>query len=159
MKEEKETVDMTLFYRLTEEICETEKYLMQKGFFAHADETVFDHCVNVARDCYVYAMRKKGVLDIVALTKAALLHDYYLYDWRKNPAFTFHGFKHALIAARNAAADFGLTKKERMIIESHMFPLNLFHLPRCKEAWVLTYFDKKRAIEEIFFARKQGKRV
>ena len=41
-------------------------------------------------------------------------------------------------------------EKEKNIIESHMFPLNLLHLPRCKEAWILILIDRVCSTREIF---------
>ena len=148
-------IDYSLFDKLYNEICLTERYLGMKEHLAHADVSTFDHSVNVARACYTYVVDNKIKCDLKALIKAALLHDYYLYDWHKSPKFTFHGFKHALTAAKNAERDYGITKKEKNIIESHMFPLNPLHFPRCREAWILIKFDRKCSLSEVFSEKKR----
>ncbi|HAZ97458.1 MAG TPA: HD family phosphohydrolase [Treponema sp.] len=149
-------IDYNVFDDLYNEICFTDKYLSMKEHIAHSDVSTYDHSVRVARECYKYAVTNEIDCDLKALVKAALLHDYYLYDWHKTPKFTFHGFKHALTAARNAEKDYGLTPKEKNIIESHMFPLNPLHLPRCKEAWILIRFDRRCSLAEIFAQKEKG---
>ncbi|MBO4323332.1 MAG: HD family phosphohydrolase, partial [Clostridia bacterium] len=74
--------------------------------------------------------------------------DYFLYDWHKLPKFSFHGYTHAKKAMENASKDYDLNEKEKNIIYSHMFPLNLFHFPKCKEAWIVLWQDKICAIKE-----------
>ena len=93
-------------------------------------------------------------LDEEALLKGAMLHDYYLYDFHQHPVSAYrHGTGHAAIALSNAEKVFALNSKERNIIYSHMWPLNLTHLPRCREAWVVTVADKVCEIEEMFLDR------
>ncbi len=127
----------------------------ERAYRARRRFDVRSHSVNVARACYTYVVDNKIKCDLKALIKAALLHDYYLYDWHKSPKFTFHGFKHALTAAKNAERDYGITKKEKNIIESHMFPLNPLHFPRCREAWILIKFDRKCSLSEVFSEKKR----
>ena len=75
--------------------------------------------------------------------------DYYLYDWHDpNKGFRWHGFKHHRFALQNAERDFVLSKRERNIIRSHMFPLTFWCLPKCREAWLVTLSDKLVATEE-----------
>ena len=94
-------------------------------------------------------MRHGIPCDLRALVRGALLHDYYLYDWHDpNKGFRWHGFKHHRYALWNAERDFLLSKKERNIIRTHMFPLTFWNLPRCREAWIVTLADKKVAAEE-----------
>ncbi len=45
-------IDYSLFDKLYNEICLTERYLGMKEHIAHADVSTFDHSVNVARACY-----------------------------------------------------------------------------------------------------------
>ena len=93
------------------------------------------------------------------MIKAALLHDYFLYDWHDKDHPKLHGFRHATIAAKNAKRDFGLTKKEYKAIRSHMFPVNL-RLPTSREALILTLADKYCAAREsIRFRKKRAKKA
>ena len=149
-KGKEKEINYKLFDDLYNNICFTDKYISMKNYPAHSDVSTFDHSVSVAKECYRYVVEKQIDCDLSALVKAALLHDYYLYDWHKSPKFTFHGFKHALTSAKNAERDYGLTPKEKNIIESHMFPLNPLHFPKCREAWILIYFDRKCSMSEIF---------
>lgn len=154
----KAEVDYALFYEVCAEVCGTPEYLSMKQFIAHADVSVYAHSILVAKRAYAIAVRNKIKCDIRSLVRGALLHDFFLYDWHKQPKFTFHGFKHAKIARKNAEERYGLNEKEKNIIESHMFPLNLFHFPRCKEAWIVTLSDKLCAIKEITTRRKAKRR-
>ncbi len=153
----KREVDYAFFREICSEVCSGEKYLSMKNYIAHSDVSVYEHSVKVAEKCYSYAVRRGIKCDMRSLCRGALLHDYFLYDWHKNKKFTFHGFKHAKIALLNAEKDYVLNEKEKNMIKSHMFPLTLFSFPRCKEAWILTFFDKKCALAEIF--RKRGKKT
>lgn len=143
-------IDFTLFDKLRDEICSTEKYLSLKNHIAHGVTNVYDHSIAVARRSYVYAVARGIKCDIKALVVGALLHDYFLYDWHKLPKFSFHGLTHAKTALGNAISDYDLSETERNIISSHMFPLNLFSPPKCKEAWIVTWQDKICAIKETF---------
>lgn len=106
---------------------------MEKRFFQHGTVTVFDHSVAVALMC---------------LQLAALLHDYFLYDWHiKEKGRPLHGTHHARRAMKNAERDFGLNKIERNMILAHMFPLNLT-LPRYRESVLLCTADKFCALRE-----------
>ena len=143
-------VDYTLFNEIVQEVTSAGRYEKMKQYFSHSDVTVHAHCIKVARLAYTMAARrKKTKCDLRALVRAALLHDYYLYDWHdKNKGFRWHGFKHHRFALENAARDYELSAKERHIIYTHMFPLTFWCVPRCREAWYVTLADKRVATEE-----------
>ena len=85
----------------------------------------------------------------------ALLHDYFLYDWHdKYSHEKLHGFHHPHVALENASREYQLTPRERDIIRKHMWPLTLFHIPRCREAWVVTTADKYCSLKETLLERK-----
>ena len=148
-------VDYAPFYSICKEIIINPKYKSMKTYIAHADVSVYKHSIEVARYAYGFAVKRKIKCDLTSLVRGALLHDFFLYDWHKQPKFTFHGFKHAKIALYNAEKEFELNKVERNIIESHMFPLNLLHFPRYKESWVVTISDKTCALKEIFKRKRK----
>jgi uncharacterized protein len=84
------------------------------------------------------------------LIRGALLHDYYLYDWhKKHKGHRLHGFRHPSWALHNALMVYDLSKKERNIIRSHMFPLTFLHWPHSKEAWIVSKMDHKEARAEL----------
>lgn len=132
------------FWQIANEIVTHENFQKLKNYIAHGKVTVFEHCLNVAKLSFAMATTQND-LDINSIIRGALLHDYYQYDWHKNPPFTFHGFKHPKIALKNAKKDFTLNKKEENIIRSHMFPLTIFHFPKSKEARIVSSCDKKVA--------------
>lgn len=144
------SVDYTLFDEVMREVTASARYEEMKRYISHSDVTVYAHCIKVARMAYTMAARKKHTkCDLRALVRGALLHDYYLYDWHDpNKGFRWHGFKHHRFALQNAERDFDLTKKERQIIYTHMFPLTLWCVPHCREAWYVTLADKRVAFEE-----------
>ncbi|MBO4262332.1 MAG: HD domain-containing protein [Clostridia bacterium] len=150
--------DFTFFDEVSAEIISDPLYITMKNYVAHAEVSVYDHSVAVARRAYGYAVRKKIKCDLRSLVRGALLHDFFLYDWHKRPKFTFHGYKHAKIALKNAEERFSLNDVEKDVISSHMFPLNLFSVPRTKEAWIVTMCDKICAAKETFRIGKNKKK-
>ena len=137
------------FVKLAREILREGRYSEMKKYYSHSDVTVYTHCIKVAFAAYAFAVKHDIRCDRKALVRGALLHDYYLYDWHDpNKGFCWHGFKHHRFALQNAERDFPLTKRERKIIHSHMFPLTFWCLPTCLEAWIVSIADKIVATEE-----------
>ena len=84
----------------------------------------------------------------------ALLHDFFLYDWRNHdapdlPREKYHGIEHPRIALKNAEKYFPLNEIERDIIVKHMWPLTLMP-PRYKESFIVTFADKYLSSKEFF---------
>ena len=77
-----------------------------------------------------------------------MLHDLFLYDWRKSKRFNFHAFKHGKIAYLNAKKEFDLNDIESDMIIKHMWPITI-KPPKYKEGFVLTIADKVCASKEI----------
>lgn len=129
----------------------------------HGSTTVFAHCVKVACFSLFLANKLHLTVDVRALLRGALLHDYFLYDWHeKNAGHRFHGFTHPGTALKNAQEDFRLTPVEQNIIARHMFPLCPIP-PRCREAWLVCVADKYCALLETvapllkpFFSRARS---
>lgn len=150
--------DFMEFFGLGEEILTHPRFRDQKDFIHHKDITLFDHSIEVAYGAYRVA--KKMHLDIGAVVRGALLHDFFLYDWHvegrkeSKPLFKKHGFTHARTAYDNASQFFDLSKKERDIILKHMFPLNI-RPPRYLESWVVNLVDDFTSIRETFSKRKK----
>lgn len=81
--------------------------------------------------------------------RAALLHDFYLYNWYVEKHGEYHVWYHPKTAVKNAEAYFGpLTEKQRNMILSHMWPL-FVEPPKSKEAYVLTLADKIAATRDL----------
>lgn len=136
------------FKNLVTPVIDNKEYAPLKEI-PHHNGTVFEHCMLVAY--YSYKLAKMFGLDIESTIKGALLHDFYLYKYKKTPGknFIIEAFKHALnhpkIAHKNAIKHFELNKKEANIIKSHMFPVGF---PRYAESWIITFVDKVVAVFE-----------
>ena len=125
------------------DILYSAKYHENMSFIQHGSITVFQHCLSVAMLSVHIANVTGWKIDRTALIRGALLHDYFLYDWHEDAKWhRLHGYTHALRSMKNAQHDFGLNRVERNMIFSHMFPLNLTHLPLYKESWILCVADK-----------------
>ena len=103
------------------------------------------------------AMCKKLKLDYVSAARGAMLHDFYLYEatnaditpWR-------HGWTHPETALGNAEKIFSLSPKEKNIIYSHMWPIRITHIPKCREAVIVNVADKVCAVQEMLFWRRKA---
>lgn len=118
----------------------------------HRTTTTYQHVLNVAVTCYVLNKILHANSDVNDLLTGAILHDYFLYDWRNNDKGVTgfqHSYKHPSIALRNAEKDFEIDDKVKNIIESHMWPYTPFKIPKCREAWLVVLADKICAIEEL----------
>lgn len=125
------------------------------------DNSLYIHSVDTAKCAYRLAVRM-GMSEerVRSVTRAALLHDFFGYDWQGEEHRRFlrkysglrrlthmHAFIHGAMAARRADRVFGLSQRQRSAIASHMFPLA--PMPKNSEAWVLTLADKLVASREM----------
>jgi uncharacterized protein len=69
-----------------------------------------------------YYLAKNFRLDAAAVARGALLHDFFLYDWRTTGR-RHHPVTHPRTALRNARKRFALTPIEQDIIATHMWPI------------------------------------
>lgn len=147
------------FQNILNDLLLNEKVNQMKKYRQHYDVSTFEHCYNVA--FINYKICKKLNLDYVAATRAGMLHDLFLYDWReKRPHDRWsdlHAFKHPKIALENAKQVCKLTTKEEDIILKHMWPVTL-KLPQYKESYIITIADKYSAILEgiRYYSKKQA---
>ena len=133
------------FRRILRETRKDSRFNEMRNFIQHGDTTVMEHCIHVAQTAYFIAVKFGIKVDEDALIRGALLHDYFLYDWHDDDhrgLKNLHGFYHPGVALKNAMAEYTLTDRQKNIISSHMWPLTLRHIPKCKEAWVVTAADK-----------------
>ena len=144
MKKEKKQPTLKEFLSYARPIIQTNEFKQLKKYIHHAKHTVYRHVLSVAYISYKMAINKKNI-DMASLIKVALLHDYYLYDWHHKDHKRPHGYTHPHTAAENARRDFGLTAKEYKAIETHMWPLTLFHFPTSKIGWIICLADKRSA--------------
>ena len=118
-------------------------------FKQHYETTCFEHCLVASYYCYLLC--KKFNLDYISCSRAAMVHDLFLYDWRKrqNGRKGLHAFTHPQTAYDNASKLFDLNEKEKDIIVKHMWPVTLA-LPKYKESYILTLVDKYCALNESY---------
>ena len=83
-----------------------------------------------------------------AVTRAGLLHDLYLCNWKKERSLYRHLLIHPDMAAENARA-FGISKLEEGIIRKHMWPVTISRLPRRREELIVNLADKICAVSEV----------
>lgn len=81
------TDDDRRFIKTARKILANEKVQQMKQYVQHGDVSTYEHCLMVCLYAYMYAKRLKLKINIEALVKGALLHDFFLYDWHKG-AFT-----------------------------------------------------------------------
>ena len=118
-----------------------------ENYRQHYETSCFDHCYCAAYYCYLIC--KKYNLDYKSATRAAMLHDLFLYDWRvRQPDRKgLHAFTHGKVACNNACKLFDLNEKEKDIIIKHMWPVTI-EFPKSIEGFILTFVDKYCAISE-----------
>ena len=134
------------FKNIINELITNETVLEMKNYRQHFNTSCFDHCYLAAYYCYCIC--KKFNLDYRSATRAAMLHDLFLYDWRdKNSHRALHAFHHGKIACKNACKLFELSHKEQDIIIKHMWPVTS-DFPNSLEGFILTFVDKYCAIQE-----------
>ena len=139
------------FISIIKDILENKTVQEMKNYRQHCETSCFDHCLVASFLCY--KMCKKHNLDYVACERAAMLHDLFLYDWRKrqDDRKGLHAFTHPRTSYENAAKLFDLNDKEKDIIIKHMWPVTLFSLPKYKESLVLIWIDKRCALYETIY--------
>ena len=136
-------------------IADTEEALRMKTFVQHGHISTYQHVMNVVCMSCLLNRRLHLRADRKSLVRGAFLHDYYLYDWHDRSVHAhWHGFRHPMTALANAEKRFCLSPTERNIIASHMWPLTLTRLPRCREAAIVCAADKLCALYETILRDK-----
>ena len=152
------TISASEFKSIIKDLVENDTVKKMNNFRQHYDTTCFDHCYKVA--LYNYIICKKLKLDYISATRAGMLHDLFLYDWRiKQPGRKrLHAFHHPRTALENSMKLFDLNSKEKDIILKHMWPVT-FVPPRYIESYITTFVDKYCALEESFIHYKQNQKL
>ena len=151
----KEYINDAQYMDIVKDILSSDIFKKLAGFVQHGSTSTMEHSINVSYTTYLVC--KKLNLDYKSAARAALLHDFYLYDWHrpaKEIGTHFHGFTHPYTAAKNAKKYFGITDKEAGMIKTHMFPFTPIP-PLSREGWVLTMSDKSTSVNEIISNMKK----
>lgn len=148
MKQTKEIEKEVGFQEIIHSLIQHPTVQEMRNYRQHFQTSCYEHCYQAAYYCYKIA--KKFHWDYRSVTRAAMLHDLFLYDWReKTDRHGLHAYTHGKTACQNASAIFSLSEKEKDIITKHMWPVTLA-FPKSKEGFLLTFVDKYCAIEESF---------
>ena len=131
-----------------------EKILRMKDISMHRGSNCYLHSFKVAKKAIKKSLNRKDVnLEVVLL--GAILHDYYLYDWRKDKSkLKKHGKNHPDVAINNAVKDFDISEEVKKVIKSHMWPINIKDYPKSKEAKIVSVSDKAVTIGESLTSKK-----
>ncbi len=144
----------TTFLKYSLPILKDKKMLSSIKNTQHGSVSVFTHCIMVAKYSFLLNEIFDLKCDAKSLVRGALLHDYFLYDWHKIPEEVakegLHGFKHPVIAAKNARQSFDISPKEYGIIICHMWPLTFTRVPFNREGWIVCCVDKYCSLLETF---------
>ena len=155
MKTLKKLISAKEFLGITRDILTSPEFSGMKAIRSHINGTLYHHSAKVAYLCFRH-YKKRGVdsATLAELTRAALLHDYYLYDrHKKGSRYKHHWRHHSRIALKNAERDYPtLTARQSDMIAHHMFPVTLCP-PLCRAGWVLCLYDKLAAIDDRFGKR------
>jgi len=145
------TINKIEFFNIINNIISNKSVQEMKNYRQHCNISCYKHCIYVAY--FTYVVCKKLKLDYISATRAAMLHDLFLYDWRKKNRNIdlpgLHAFVHPKIALKNSLNFFDLNKKEQDIILKHMWPLTI-RFPRYFESFIVTLVDKYCATKEFF---------
>ena len=132
-----------------------EKILKMKEVNMHRGSNTYIHSFKVAKLAIKRALRRKRRLDLESILIASILHDYYLYDWRKDKSRKKHHAKnHPFIASENAKRDFDIEEFTSEIIEEHMWPINFKNFPKTTEARIVNNADNSIAFIEVLTSIK-----
>ena len=147
------------YMSIISDLLNQEKVQEMKKYRQHYNINCFDHCLFVSYNTYLIC--KKHHLDYISAARAGMLHDLFLYDWRKreNGRKGLHAFTHGKTAFKQASTFLNLNDKEKDMIIKHMCPVTLA-IPKYKETFIITLVDKYFAVAEAFIKiRSQNEKI
>ena len=150
----KRNISIKEFVLLVRDILHTKEFRQTKHYRHHINSTLYDHSLKVAFLCYKYHKKhpKMGKrISLQEFVRAAILHDYYLYDLHgAGEKHRLHWFTHPKAALENALLSYPtLTATQRDMIKHHMFPLTP-NPPKTMAGGLLCFYDKVAAIDDRF---------
>ena len=144
------------FIMIISDLFDQEKVQEMKHYRQHYNINCFEHCLFVSYNTYLIC--KKHHLDYISGARAGMLHDLFLYDWRKreNGRRGLHAYTHPKVALKHASTFLNLNDKEKDMILKHMWPVTPA-FPKYKETFVITFVDKYFAVAEAFIKTNNNK--
>ena len=134
-------------------LLKSDEVRQMKDYVQHGSVSTYRHVVNVVKLAYILDEKLGNKSDREVLLTAALLHDFYGYDWHEKPLSDLHGYKHPHRAAERARDIFQVDERVASAIETHMWPFTLTKLPRSREAWIVCFADKMASLSETLWMR------
>ena len=149
IRDKEEILKDKVYMGIISDLLREPKVISMRQYRQHFNVNCFDHCLFVSYNTYLIC--KKHHLDYISAARAGMLHDLYLYDWRKreNGRKGHHAFTHGKEAAKQASTIISLNDIEKDIITNHMWPVTP-EIPKYKETFIITLVDKYFAVAEAF---------
>ena len=134
------------YMRIINNIINNEEFNKIKKIEHHGISR-YDHSLKVSY--YSYKVAKMLPLDYEQTAIGGLLHDFFFSpeDWSKKDRLKSY-FLHPKLSLKTAENNFDLTIKEKDMIRSHMFPVNI-SVPKYMESWIVSLVDKVVATNEL----------
>ena len=152
MNFEKEQESVKGYCAAVGDLLRHEKVREMHQYPHHRDVDTVYHSVGVSY--LTYKICEKMHWHPKEATRAALLHDFYLYNWYTDKHDEWHAFLHPKMACKNDEHYFGaLTPRQEDMILCHMWPLHLAP-PHSREGFVLTFADKVCAVRDLIGTSK-----
>ena len=146
------------YNRIVSSILSTKEFSETMDQIKHHDSTRLNHSLKVSY--YSYKISKYLRLDYEQVARAGLLHDFYLdsvYNQKSlKKKILLYTTRHPQEAVENSTKYFSISEKEKDIIRTHMFPLDI-KIPKYAESWVVSFVDKGISVAE--FSHKFGKQM
>jgi len=137
------------FGELSQEYFASSKFKKMGKYIQHGQTSTLEHVMKVAWVSFLVNEKMHLNADEKELVEAAMLHDFYLYDWHDgDPSRRTHGLTHPAVAAKNAKEEFDVSDKVQRTIKSHMWPLTITKVPSSREAVIICLVDKYCALVE-----------
>ncbi len=133
------------FYTIVQDILKNNEFKELDNEYHHGI-TRYTHSIRVAKSSY-YMAKKMHLKNYEEVTRAALLHDFFLREELVDIKGIQVAFNHPLKACENSMKYFEISDLQKNIIESHMFPLTT-KMPKYKESWLVSFIDKMVALYE-----------
>jgi len=136
-----------LFYECVSDLTAHKMVKDLDNFSQHVGTSRLQHSINVAY--YSFLICRKFGLDYRSAARAGILHDLFLYDWRKvSKSVRVHIYEHPKAALENAHKITELNEKETDAILTHMWPMTPA-APKFRESYIVSLVDTFCAMAEV----------
>lgn len=135
------------FYAVVGELTSRAEVRRLRDTIHHRCYSRYYHSLHVAY--LTFRITKRLRLDYVSATRAAMLHDFFYFEWKRAKLSRSDGYvwKHPIIAYKRARRLFPINEKEKDIIVKHMWPF-ANGVPKYAESWIVCAVDTLQAIIE-----------